>query len=156
MIFTSDASIDGELVYGHGGWHWSKNKGRYQNGRDFFWIHWEISERAPDTVKLHVESPNADTDSALNAIKREVVQEFLSARFKNAIERQGYAYKPGNRIKPEHMERYKCTAPFHVVLSAEQQQTTDEQNIELVNAIVADELSAVIYQLRPQLAKHFP
>jgi len=157
MIFKSDASIDGKLVYGYEqGWHWSRNRGGYNQSRDFFWIHWEIGDRSPYSVKLHVECPKATLDPELNAIKQEVVEEFLAARFKNIVEQSGYGYKVGNRIKPEHMEKFKCTSPFHVVLTKEQSQGTHQANIEMVNGALGGAVREVVERFEPRLKRYFP
>lgn len=157
MNFKSDASIDGKLVYGYeDGWHQSKNKGGYNQSRDFFWVHWEIGDRAPNCVKLHVECPNVTTDPDLNAIKHEIVQEFLSTQIKNIVEQSGFIYKMGNRVKPEPMKKFKCTSPFHVILTKEQSQNNHQANIQLVNRVLGEAVSEVVQRFEPQLNHHFP
>lgn len=156
MNFKSDESIDGKLVYGYEvGWHWLKNKGGYNQGRDFFWVHWEIGGGKPNNVKLHVECPKAQTDADLNAIKKEMVNRFLSAHFKSLVEQYGFVYKRGSRVKTEHMEKYKCTSPFHVLLTNEQSQNSHQDNIEMVNAVMGDAVREVVQSFRNQLNSHF-
>jgi hypothetical protein len=156
VIFYSGASTDGPYDFGYEeGWHWSKNRGSYDRGRDFFWVHWEISDGSPHSVKLHVECPNAATDPELNAIKQEMVQAFLSPTFKNILEQQGYTYIIGRRIKPEHIERFKSTQAFRVMLTDEQSQNDNKANIEMVNAVTNDAVRKVIKRFSTQLNSQF-
>lgn len=154
--FKSDSSTDGPLVYGYeDGWHWSKNKGSYQKGKDFFWIHLEISDTAPTTVKLHVESPNVTTDPKLNSIKQEVVTQFLLPKFEKIITERGLMYKDPKRHQSSKVEKNKTTSPFHVVLTKEQDQGSHESNIEFVNNILGAEIREVVEKFKDQLDVHF-
>ncbi len=93
MNFQSGSSKSGPYEFGYEqGWHWSLNEGSYDRGRDFFWVHLEISDDKPNSVKLHVESPNSIADHNLNLIKQQMVQEFLSATFKKLIEANGFTF----------------------------------------------------------------
>ncbi len=156
MIFVNGASKDGPYIFGYGqGWHWSKNKGSHSVGRDFFWVHWEISHAKPNSVKLHVECPNAATDPELNAIKLEMVQAFLSAEFKNIIEEHDFTYITGRKSKQEGIKQNKSTQPFRVVLTAEQNQDDYEANIRMINAVTNELVQAVINRFTAQLNRHF-
>lgn len=149
MNFTSDSSKDGAYIFGYeDGWHWSQNGGHYNNGRDFFWVHWEIGEDRPASVKLHVECPRVDVHPALNDIKQKMVRDFLSPTFKGLVESHGYAYKTGSRNKPEHVEKFKCTSPFHVLLREEQRQNDHRATIEMVNREFGETVSEVIDRYR--------
>lgn len=156
MKFQSGSSTDGPYEFGYEqGWHWSKNGGKYDNNRDFFWIHWEINDRNPESVKLHVECPKATLEPELNSIKQEIVESFLSAHFKNLIEQHGYTYMVGRRIKPEHVKRNKSTQPFRVLLTEKQIQSTHQANIEMINAITSKAISDVIEPFAERLNRHF-
>ncbi len=156
MTFKEDGSRDGALVYGYEkGWHWTRNKGGYHQKRDFFWIHWEISATEPTIIKLHVECPKAEVDPELNAIKQEVVKSFLAPQFKKKVEESGYIYKPSTRNKSEHVERYCSTAPFHVIVTKEQEKGSPQANIEMVNEALGDDVRSVVETFRGQLNRHF-
>jgi hypothetical protein len=149
MIFKSDASIDGKLVHGYeDGWHYATGKGHYHTGQDFLWVHWEISDRAPATVKLHVEAPKFAVDPDLNEIKGQLVAAFLDPRIRSAIEQKGLVYKPGSRCKPEHIKKFKCTAPFHIILTKEQIRATHPENIAVVHEVLGGFVEESIRQIR--------
>src|SRR5262245_17378079 len=108
MNFESDSSKDGKLEFGYeDGWHWSSNGGNYKNGRDFFWIHWEINDLRPSNVKLHVECPPADAEPEMNAIKHEIVEAFLSPNFKKILEQNGYSYAENRKVKSADIRQNK-------------------------------------------------
>jgi hypothetical protein len=156
MKFNSESLIGGGVVHGYEeDLHWSKDKGGYHQHRDFFWVHWEIGDRAPLSVKLHVECPKVGVDPELNAIKQQMVEDFLSSRLQAVVEERGYIYKKGSRIKPEDREKFKCTAPFYVILTKEQSRNEHKANIEMVNAALGDEVRQVVQRFKPQLNHHF-
>lgn len=156
MNFCSNFSKSGPYEFGYEqGWHWSKNKGSYDQGRDFFWVHWEISDDKPDSVKLHVESPNVTEDEQLNLLKQQMVQEFLSSHFKKAVEENGFSFVPGRQVSLELVKRNKSTQPFRVVLTPEQAQKTHRENIEMVNAAMSQSINEVVERFASQLDARF-
>lgn len=156
MIFESDSSKNGPYEFGYEhGWHWSKNKGSYNRGRGFFWVHWEISDDKPVSVKLHVESPNVVTDQKLNLIKQQMVQEFLSSHFKKMVEENSFSFVPGRQVRVEDVRKNKSTQPFRVVLTPEQAKKTHRENIEMVNAAMSQSLNEVIERFASQLNAYF-
>ena len=156
MKFETGSSIDGPYKFGYEqGWHWSKDGGNYNNNRDFFWVHWEINDKNPESVKLHIECPKAEIEPELNSIKQEIVEAFLSARFKNLIEQHGYKYIIGRQIKPEHIKRNKGTQAFRISLTQQQRQSTHHENIEIINAITGEFVREVVGRFTAQLNRHF-
>ncbi len=156
MNFHSNSSKSGPYEFGYEqGWHWSRNKGSYDQGRDFFWVHLEISDDKPNSVKLHVESPNVTEDEKLNLLKQQMVQEFLSPHFKKAVEENGFSFIPGRQVNLELIKKNKCTQPFRVVLTEEQSRETHQENIEIVNAAMSQSINKVIQCFAPQLNAHF-
>ena len=152
MIFREDGSRDGALVYGfEKGWHWSRDKGHYHKNRDFFWVHWEISKAKPNSVKFHIECPRIEAGAKLNAIKQDIVEDFLAVRFRDLAEQAGYKYKMGNRIKKEHKEKFKSTSAFHVLLTESQSKEDDRANIEMINALLRDEIQPIIERYQERL-----
>ena len=157
MIFESYSLVGGGLEHGHElNWHRSKNGGHYNRHQDFFWVHWEIGDAKPCSIKFHVESPRVDVDAELNGIKQDMVSAFLSADFECLATQCGYNYKRGGRTKPEHMERFKCTEAFRVVLKPEQCQGNHRANIETVNAAMGPTVRAVLERFAARLNAHFP
>ena len=157
MNFHTGSSIDGAYEFGYEtGWHWSKNKGSYATGCDFFWIHWEIRNGAPNNIKFHVEAPKSTVDAELNNIKQEMVMALLSPRFNHIAEQNNFHFKLGNRIKPEHLEKNKSTQVFQILLTDEQQLETHQANIILINDLMREALNEVIRQFNTRLIAHFP
>lgn len=79
------------------GWEWSTRGAGYGGDRDFFSVHWQIDlpkgffveweidtpknhpHVSPVAVLLHVASPRHEADPVLKALKREVLDAFLTA-----------------------------------------------------------------------------
>lgn len=53
-------------------WHLAWAGGSYAEGRDFFWLEYEVHEARPTTVLIQVESPRMDADPELNGCKEAV------------------------------------------------------------------------------------
>ncbi len=156
MQFTDGASIDGPYTFGHEqGWHWSKNQGNHARGRDFFWVHWEISDGKPNHVKLHIESPKSEIDPELNAIKEQLVVAFLSPKISRLATQNGFAYKIGSRLKSEHIEKYRSTQAFQLILTPEQCKRDSRANIEMINEVLGQSVQEVIDRFTPQLNRQF-
>src|SRR5262245_28799186 len=88
--------------------NWNRNKsgGTYDNGRDFFSVHWEIHLPKPRVakkpqyrgeVRLHVESPSYARDRNLNNIKHDVITALRASSLRHIAQQKGYAYKEGAR-----------------------------------------------------------
>ncbi len=92
-----------------------------------------------------------EAGAKLNAIKQDIVEDFLAVRFRDLIEQAGYKYKLGNRVKQEHMEKFKSTSAFHVLLNETQSKEDARANIEMVNAILRDEIQPIIERYQEQL-----
>ena len=157
MIFESNSSIDGPYEFGYeAGWHWSRSKGSYDTGTDFFWVHWEISDSSPSHVKLHVESPNAATDLALNAIKQEVVKALIASGLQSSLKRHGYKCVVGSKAKPGFIAQHKSTQAFRIDLIEEQRQSTHQANIEMVNGVAGKFIREVLQRFATRINPHFP
>lgn len=117
MEFTHGKTLSGDYVTGVvEEWAWHRRGGSYAEHRDFFVVHWELQLRYPNDVRLHVESPRAEVDEQLNAIKADVVDALLSAAVEAEVERRGFAYVRGRKISEACVRRYKSTEPFRVVV----------------------------------------
>lgn len=156
MKFETGSSKDGPYEFGYEqGWHWSKNGGKHANNRDFFWVHWEINDKNPESVKLHVECPKAAIEPELNGIKQQIIEALLSTRFKKLIEEHGYTYIVGRQVSPEYIRANKSTQAFRILLTEEQRQGTHQANIKMINAIINQAISEVIEPFAAQLNRHF-
>lgn len=156
MQFQNGSSISGPYEFGYEeGWHWSKNGGNYNSGRDFFSVHWEISDHKPGDVKLHIESPKSNVEPKLNEIKKEMVEQFLSVRFKNLVEEKGFVYVVGRNIGSSSIEKNKSTQAFRVAVSNEQRLGSHQANIEMMNSIAGEAVREVVGRFAKQIDAHF-
>ena len=156
LIFDDGKDFYGTLDYGYeAGWHWSKNRGSYWNGRDFFWTHWEVKSGNVCQVRWHVEAPSATVEATLNQIKQEMVTDFLAPRFQNLIEQNGLEYLKGTRAQLHHIEKNRCTEPFRVQLLATQNSGSAQGSMKIVNALMREPINNVLQRYKSRLDEHF-
>jgi phage portal protein BeeE len=53
------------------------------------------------------------------------------------------------------MEKFKCTSPFHVILTDKQSQNNQQANIEMVNGVMGDAVREIVQRYSNQLNPHF-
>lgn len=70
-------------------WEWSGHGGNYDGNRGFITVHWDIQERDPDAIRLHVEAPRHATDNYLNGLKGRLVSLLLSSGIQRGIDAYG-------------------------------------------------------------------
>jgi hypothetical protein len=137
------------------GWDWSKNNGEYKNHRDFFSVHWEVQERDPNSIRLHVESPNYTIDPFLNNLKQDVVDAILISNLAAAVQSSGFQHKRGSKTSCSAVQKYKCTEPFRVILTDIQRQPTTEQDIALVHKVIGPHVDEIVQLFVQRLNQHF-
>jgi hypothetical protein len=137
-------------------WNWARHGGSYDKNRDFFSVHWEVQERDPSSIRLHVESPDESADAALNLIKHQVVQALLASNIKSIALHKGYAYRSGPRISAKAMSSNKSTEAFRIVLDSAQRKSTPEEDIETVHKAFESHVSEILAQFEDQLRQQFP
>ena len=136
-------------------WDWTRNYGGYHRHRDFFSVHWEVQERDPSCVRLHVEAPSQAIDPFLNGIKQELVTAILASDIADVVRRSGYLYQPGARTSDRAIQRYKSTEPFRVVVNADRHGQTSVERIDLVHAAIGPHVATIIERFASQLDDHF-
>jgi len=156
MRHRRDTYIGGSLVSGRvPNWDWSRNGGDYTNHRDFFTVHWEVQERTPAAVRLHVESPPALVDAELNGIKKQVVERMLADDLAAAVRAAGFEYQRGRMVSAASIARYKSTEAFRVLLPAQRCQNTAEASLEMVHAALEAAVSRAIEPFLSQIEREF-
>jgi hypothetical protein len=136
-------------------WDWSKNGGGYNAHRDFFSVHWEVQDRDPNSIRLHVESPKYEVDSFLNDLKQEVVNAIFASDLAQVVQRSGYQYKRGSKVSSSAVQNFKSTEPFRVVLTDEQRKLTTEQDIALVHNVIGPHVNQIVRRFTDRLKQHF-
>ncbi len=136
-------------------WDWSKNGGEYVNGRNFFSVHWEVQERDPNSIRLHVESPNSSIDPFLNDLKQEVVQAILLSDIASKVSTCGFEYEEGKKTSIASIKRYKSTEPFRVNLAHHQRKPTTEKDIAMVHEAVGHYVNQIVQKYSDRLDEHF-
>jgi|SRR5579884_2089700 len=136
-------------------WDWSKNDGEYTNHRDFFSVHWEVQERDPNSIRLHVESPRYEKDPFLNNLKQEVVNAILNSNIAKVVQHSGYQYKRGSKVSSSDVQKYKSTEPFRIVLTDKQRKPTTEQDIDLVHRAIGPHVNQIVQRFTKRLNQHF-
>lgn len=137
-------------------WDWSRNGGCYNSGRDFFSVHWEVRERDPAGIRLHVEAPTESTDGALNSIKRQVLVALLASDIESIAQQKCYAYKRGTKISLESIRDNKSTEAFRLVVDSGQRKATSEQDIATVHDFLGSHVDQVLTQFRDKVSQQFP
>lgn len=136
-------------------WDWSKNGGGYGENRDFFTVHWEVQERDPNSIRLHVESPVYQNDSFLNELKQEVIDAILASNIGQVVQQNGYEFQRGRKLSSEAVQKYKSTEPCRVILTDNQRQPTTEQDMAMVNAAIGPHIDQIIQRFSARLNRYF-
>ena len=136
-------------------WKWSKKKGSYEKGSDFFDIHWEVHDCDPFSIRLHVESPNATIDPTLNQIKEELISALSLAGFQHIASSHAYGFKEGRYILLGKIQSNKSTEPFRILITDSLPQPNHRQNLDAVHAVAGTAVDEVVKQFAPRLDSYF-
>lgn len=145
LHFHHDASRDGNLTLAYEpGWDWSRFGGNYDSGGDFFAVHWEVKERDPLNIRLHVESPKQMVDSKLNALKQSVIEDVLHSQIEQAARHAGLGFKLGSRLSLSAQQTNKSTEVCRLVLAEDKRDNSEEDRIREVHEIAGLIVSAIV------------
>ncbi len=136
-------------------WDWAKCGGGYDQNRDFFSVHWEVQERDPANIRLHVEAPTSSEDSLLSSIKQQVIEAILAYDIATVAHQAGWIYKRGARVSTAAIHKHKSTEAFRVRLGHEQRKLTSEGDIETVNEAIGQHIGLILEQFREHLGRVF-
>jgi hypothetical protein len=137
-------------------WDWTRHGGSYGQNRDFFSVHWEVQERDPSSIRLHVEAPDESADATLNQIKQQVVQALLASDIETIAKQNGFVYRPGSQISSKAMSRNKSTEAFRIVLDSAQRKPTSEEDIATVHEVFDFYVSQILDPFQEHLRQQFP
>lgn len=142
MFFEEDNQRNGHLWEGYQkGWNWARNGGSYKSGTNFLSIHWEVHDQYPLRVKLHVESPRADTDIRLNLLKSQIIISILS-KLPDINNTLAFGkIEIGSRLS--NTTGNKSSEVFHIDLDPINDYTAQEV-IEVVNAEIGGIINRVV------------
>src|SRR5688572_11019011 len=133
MIYRTGVSRDGGLATGcEEEWEYSRLNGNYDDGSDFFYVHWETKDRDPYNIRFHIEAPKYSIDPVLNSFKQSVINAILNSDIEHIVIEKGFNFKLGKYIEDKHIKRNKSTEVFRVMLSTDQAMQTHKENIEEV------------------------
>lgn len=155
MYYNRGALVGGSFTQGlERRWDWTKNGGNYHQHRDFFSVHWEVQDRDPHSIRLHVEAPSQERDPILNAVKHDVIAALLASKIGLVVRQSGHDYLPGPRTSEAAMRRYKCTEAFRVVWRTGSKATV-EQKIAAVHEAIGPHVETVLDDFAARLRAYF-
>lgn len=155
MDYNRGALVGGPFTQGlERRWDWKRNGGNYHNHRDFFSVHWEVQDRDPFSIRLHVEAPSHAKDPILNDLKHDVIVALLASKIGDVVQQSGHDYLPGTRTSEAAIRRYKSTEAFRVVWGAGSKVPV-EQRIAAVHEAIGPHIEAVLSDFAARLRAHF-
>jgi len=137
----------------------------YYEKRDFFSVIWQVNlpregqEAKPigaHRVRLQVESPTHEVDCFLNDLKLEVIQAILNSDIRQAVLNAGFDYDQQYlKMSEKDIRQNQTTTVFRVMLTDEQSALTPEEKMEMVHAVLASRVDAIVEQFRGRLEERF-
>lgn len=132
-------------------WDWTRDGGGYGTGRDFFSVHWEVQHRDPQVVRLHVEAPRHNEDTALNVIKQELLAALLASDPEALLMNSGHSYRAGSKASVVAVQKNKSTEAFRVLLASNAPPLTHKERIQAVHDVLGARINAVVVGFSPRL-----
>lgn len=154
--FVPARQVGGELISGMvEEWEWYRNGGSYAKHRDFLTVHWEVQEKSPRFIRLHVDSPSVTVDPVLNRIKADIVEAMLSLDMRAEVQARGFEYQLGRLISDKAIADNKSTEPFRIELSPPQLTERLEQGLVLVHESLGSVVQGTLEPFRERIRREF-
>ena len=124
--------------------------GGYDSHQGFFGVHWEVQEKYPRQVYLHVESPKQKDNHSLNRIKARIIKAILNSDIPDLAKENGLDYQPGSRIDISNISNYKSTGVFSIDF---EKGDKPEKLITEVNGVLGARIEEIISVYKADISK---
>lgn len=138
------------------GWDLSRFGGNYTSGKNFFSVHWEISNDSPNIVKFHVESPRAGEkdDEKINNIKCKLIADIKENINEIILTLKNGNFKDSSRTNNlKNIKNNKSSEVFQIILDETTNYNKAKESIKLVDDDLSKNIDIYIKKYSDELKK---